>query len=103
MSDRMLPGGNITHWEPRVMRQINGKQEFFAVHEVYFTGEEVTTFTEDALSPRASTLAGLREVILHLLSSQEDEVQSGDLGYVYDREYVEEWIDSLEAPVIDFC
>ena len=97
---RMVWCGDL-YVEPRVMRHSQVEQVHYAIHEVYFEDGNVYGYTEDALSPKARTLAELRAILLRLLAGAEDEITSGDLGYVYDREYVEEWLDCLQSPPID--
>jgi hypothetical protein len=78
-------------------------EEAFCVHEVYLRDDgQVATYTEDALSPRVASLDELRSALVNLLEQNQEEVVCGDLGYGYDREYVEEWLESLQLPVLDY-
>ena len=99
-----MPDKPISYFEPRVMRHGVGTEgEEFAIHEMFFTeAEEVVTYTEDALSPRAPTVEGLRQALLDLLRSGEAEITAGDLGYSYDREDVEWWLSSTEQQPVDY-
>jgi hypothetical protein len=94
----------LSYWEPRVMRhrEHDGTEEY-AIHEVYFnTNQEAVMWTEDSLSAREPSLERLRDALERLLKSGHDEVTTGDLGYTYDREYIQEWLDSLSQPVLDY-
>ncbi|HTE19829.1 MAG TPA: hypothetical protein VK689_15805 [Armatimonadota bacterium] len=106
-SDRQsLPPGmkRMCNFEPRVMRHGRGTpREEFAIHEVYCTQDgEAVTYTEDALSPRASSIEGLRRALLELLRSGKADITCGDLGYSYAPEDAEQWLSSIEQPPVDY-
>ena len=77
----------IEYFEPRVMRHGGGtSREEFAIHDVYFSeAGEVVTYTEDALSPRASSIESLSRALLDLLRDGKAEITAADLVYSYPR------------------
>lgn len=99
-----MASDNIAYFEPRVMRhrKETGEEEY-AVHDVYFSDDgRVLRYTRDALSPREPTVEQLRAALVRFLAEGEDAITTGDLNYTYDREDVEDWLKSLEAPPIDY-
>jgi hypothetical protein len=91
------------YWEPRVMRHSKGSSEEYAIHEVYFDEDgNVDGYTMDTLSPVAPSIEALRAALLSLLQQGEEEIVSGELGYTYEREEIEDWLECLNAPAIDY-
>jgi hypothetical protein len=85
-------------------RSGNGNVEY-AIHEVYFNADDQpVTWTEDALSPRESTLDGLRmklEAIRDRMG-EDEEVQIGDLDYSYVKEDLDDMMWSFSKLVLDY-
>lgn len=92
----------IHYWQARVVRcDSRLHMDSFAIHEVYFDEtDDVVTYTEDALSPRAPSVEALRTELRSLLQ-QEGDIVCGDREYTYAREEIEEWLASLEQAVVD--
>ena len=100
----MTSDQEIAYWMPRVMRhQIHPNGEEYGIHEVYFGKDnEVVAYTEDALSPRASSVSSLKTTLLGLLVQGQPTITSGDLGYDYTTDDVQAWLGSLEDQPIDY-
>ncbi len=97
------PLSGVKYWDVRAVRHRSPDGvSLYAIHEVYFDGnDKALAMTEDALSACALSVSELKKQIQHLLAKGTGQVRSGDLQYDYDREYVEDWVDACDAPVID--
>ncbi len=94
----------IRYWQPRVMR--HSKKESvneFAIHEVYFSDhDEVVTYTEDALSPRESSVEVLKQSLQMLLAQPGEIIICGDQHYAYTKEEIQNWLNQMDLPMIDY-
>jgi hypothetical protein len=90
------------YWQPRIMRHKESNGEvWFGIHEVFFgPDDEFCGCTGDALSSRETTVENLKLFLIEL--SKSDDIVSGDLGYNYEKEDVDYWIECCDWPVIDY-
>jgi hypothetical protein len=95
---------NIHLVGPRVMRHRLPNGEFeYSIHDVYCsTDGRVVTYTEDALSVRTLALDALESALEAWKNLPGGQFVSGDLGYAYSKEDLEDWIRCLEEPVLDY-
>lgn len=86
------------------MRHVGeGQPDEYAIHEVYLNEKgEVVTYTREALSPRVLSVEALEAVLERLLAGEGNTVRCGDLGQVYDKATVEDWLSQIHRPVIDY-
>ena len=66
-----------SYWNYRVVRTTLAGEEFFAIHEVYYTDDVPTSITEEAVEPSGST----HEALLDDLRRMQEACQKPTLNF----------------------